>query len=92
MFWTKGHSEDMREQKLPPEYSKQAAKYMNSSDKKTQQRLRDAIEKIPEGDIVPYKAWKDHFRLRIGGYRILFKWLSNEQILISMMDSRGQIY
>ena len=44
----------MRVQKLPPEYSKQAAKYVESSDKKTQQRLKYGIEKIPAGDIIPY--------------------------------------
>lgn len=33
------------------EYSKKAAKYINSADKPTRKRLREAIEKIPLGDI-----------------------------------------
>ena len=82
----------MRIQKLPPEYSKQADKYLDGLDQKTEQRLKDGIEKIPQGDIIPYKALVGHFRLRIGKYRILFKWLNDEQILITLIDSRGQAY
>jgi hypothetical protein len=36
----------VRIQKLPPEYSKQADKYLNSLEKKTEQRLKEGIEKI----------------------------------------------
>jgi len=83
---------NLREQKLPPEYSKQAGKYLNGLDKKAQQRLRDGIEKIPLGDINPYKAKHGYFRLRIGGYRVLFKWMGVEQIYIALIDNRGQAY
>ena len=82
----------MRFQKLPPEYSKQADKYLNSLDRKMEQKLKDSIEKIPSGDIIPYKAKAGYFRLRVGNYRVLFKWLNNEQILIAVIDSRGQAY
>ncbi|MCL2056177.1 MAG: type II toxin-antitoxin system RelE/ParE family toxin [Oscillospiraceae bacterium] len=82
----------MRAQKLPPEYSRQAAKFVENSDKKTQQRLKDGIEKIPAGDIIPYKAREGYYRLRVGGYRILFIWLSDEQIYVALIDSRGQAY
>ena len=34
------------------EYSKKAVKYINSTDKATKKRLREAIEKIPFGDII----------------------------------------
>ena len=82
----------MKLQSLPPEYSKHAAKYLESLDKKAQQRLKDGIEKIPAGDIIPYKARRGYFRLRIGGYRILFDWLSDEQVYVAVIDSRGQAY
>ena len=82
----------MRVQRLPPEYSKQADKYLSGLDKKTELRLKDSIEKIPDGDIIPYKARVEYFRLRVGNYRILFKWLNNDQILIAIIDSRGQAY
>ena len=82
----------MKTQKLPPEYSKQAGKYIESLERKIQQRLKDGIEKIPIGDIVPYKARMGYFRLRIGGYRILFSWLNDEQVYVAVIDSRGQAY
>ena len=82
----------MKVQKKPPEYSKQAAKYIDGLDKKTQHRLKEGIEKIPDGDIAPYKAKFGYFRLRIGGYRILFRWISFEQIFVAIIDSRGQVY
>ena len=44
----------MRIQKLPPKPSRQVKKYLDSLDSKTQQRLKNAIEKIPKGDIIPY--------------------------------------
>ena len=44
----------MKVQKLPPEYSKQADKYLNDLDKKTEQRIKESIEKIPADEIMPY--------------------------------------
>ena len=82
----------MKTQKLPPKPSKQVKKYLDGLDAKTQQRLKNGIEKIPEGDIIPYKGAPGYFRLRIGDYRVLFKWLSDEQILVAVIDSRGQAY
>ena len=49
----------MRTQKLLPKLSRQAKKYLESLDAKTQQRLKTGIEKIPEGDIIPYKGVPD---------------------------------
>ena len=60
----------MRAQKLPPRPSKQAKKFLDGLDAKSQQRLKDSIEKIPLGDIKPYKGKQGYFRLRIGDYRI----------------------
>ena len=82
----------MRVQTKPPVPSKQAVKYLNGLNAKTQQRIRDGIEAIPKGDIIPYAGNKEYYRLRIGKYRILFKWISEGQIFVSLIDSRGQIY
>ena len=82
----------MKEQKLPPEYSKQAKKYLENLDAKSQRRLKDGIEKIPLGDIKPYKSNPGYSRLRIGGYRILFKWVNDTQLLVALIESRGQAY
>ena len=82
----------MKIQKLPPEYSKQADKFLSGIDKKSEQRIKVGIEKIPNGDIIPYRGRDGYFRLRIGNFRILFNWLNDEQILIAVIDSRGQVY
>ena len=82
----------MRTQKLAPEYSKQADKYLIGLDVKNEQRIKTAIEKIPEGDIVPYKAHAGYYRLRVGKHRILYRWLNEEQLLIAIIDNRGQVY
>ena len=82
----------MKIQKKPPEYSKQASKFINKQEISTKQRIKASIEKIPDGDIIPYKANKKFSRLRVGDYRILFKWLSEEQIFIAVIDCRGQAY
>ena len=82
----------MRMQTKPPIPSKQVTKYLNGLDAKTQQRLKNGIEKIPKGDIIPYEGNKEYLRLRIGKYRILFKWIDDTQIFVSLIDSRGQIY
>ena len=82
----------MKEQKLPPIPSKQAEKFLNKLDSKKRTRVMDGIEKIPEGDIKPYKSNPEYSRLRIGDFRILFKWLSDEQIFVSLIENRGQAY
>ena len=82
----------LREQKLPPEYSRQADKFLQSLDKKTEQRLRAGIEKIPLGDIRPYKGKEGYFRLRIGFYRILFRWVDSERIYLALIENRNRAY
>jgi len=82
----------LKKQNKPPEYSKQAAKFLNKQEKHVKQRIKTCIEKIPAGDIIPYQANKKYFRLRVGDFRILFSWLTDEQIFIAVIDSRGQVY
>ena len=82
----------MKSQKQLPLLSKQAHKFIDKLDGKTQRLLQKAIDKIPKGDIVPYEKNKDYFRLRKGKYRILWRWVSDEQIIVAAIDSRGQIY
>jgi len=53
---------------------------------------RNGIEKIPDGDIKPYKSEPGCFRLRIGNHRILYKWSNDEQITVVLIESRGQVY
>ena len=81
-------------------YSKSAAKAINGLDRPTKQRIRDGIlgltKKPPEGDIRPLQGYNDgRQRLRVGKYRVIFKFdLESEiQILYIMnVGSRGYIY
>ena len=73
------------------EYSKKAVKYINSADKPTKRRLKEAIEKIPSGDIKRLKGIEEAYRLRVGDLRVLFT-LENDIIYIDNIIPRGQAY
>ncbi len=73
------------------EYSKKAVKYINSTDRATKERLREAIEKIPFGDIKKLQGIKDGYRLRIGDLRVLFT-IEGDMIYIDNIIPRGQAY
>ena len=73
------------------EYSKKAVKYINSSDKTTKKRLKEAIEKIPLGDIKKLQGVDEGYRLRVGDLRVLFS-MENDKIYIDNIIPRGQAY
>ena len=72
-------------------YSKQAAKYLNNQDRPAQQRIREGIERIPEGDIKPLKGVSGIFRLRVGDWRVLFSYIA-DSVYIRDIGPRGGIY
>lgn len=82
------------------EYKKQAVKFLESLDRPTKQRIKSAIEGLteqpPKGDIKPLQGYKDERkRLRVGKYRIIYKYETDTEITILMIldiDSRGDIY
>ena len=47
---------------LKIEYSKKTVKYINAVDKPTKKRLREAIEKIPLGDIKKLQGIENGYR------------------------------
>lgn len=73
------------------EYSKKAVKYINSCDRPTKQRLREAIEKIPLGDIKHLSGSENGYRLRVGDLRVLFTW-EDDTISIENIKPRGEAY
>lgn len=73
-------------------YSKAAVKVINGMDRPTKQRIKTAIEKIPEGDIKPLQGSKGSYRLRVGGWRILFSYPEHDIILIEKIGPRGEVY
>lgn len=73
-------------------YSKQAIKTINAMDQPTKLRIKNAVEKLPDGDVKPLKGTKDSFRIRVGNWRILFSYMSQDEVLIEKIAPRGEVY
>ena len=74
-------------------YSKQAAKAINGMDSATKQRIRAAIEKLPDGDTKQIKGHKiTTYRLRVGGWRVLYSFGDGDTISIEKIAPRGEVY
>ena len=73
------------------EYSKEAVKHIQALDKPTKGRIKMAIEKIPIGDIKKLMGRENDYRLRVGGYRVLFS-KHSDRIIIKDVLPRGQVY
>ena len=73
------------------EYSKKDVKYISLLDKPTKRRLREAIEKIPQGDIKKLQGINNGYRLRVGDLRVLFS-MEEDTIYIDNILPRGQAY
>ena len=76
---------------MQTEYSKQAVKYILASDKTTKRRIKQAIEKIPVGDIKKLQGVSNGYRLRVGDLRILFT-IENDIVYIEKILPRGEVY
>lgn len=74
------------------EYARAAVKVINSMDWPTKQRIKAGIEKLPAGDIKPYKGSPGTYRLRVGDWRILFSYPEEDTILIEKIGPRGGVY
>lgn len=72
-------------------YERNAAKHIQEQDKPTKQRLRTAIEKLPDGDVKKLQGYKNDYRLRVGNLRVLFA-IENDIIIIKDVLPRGQAY
>jgi len=74
------------------ELSKRAVKALSEMDAQIQARITNAIRQIPNGDIKPLKGYKGYYRLRVGGWRIIFTYKDNGDILILKIAPRGEVY
>ena len=82
------------------QYEKAAVKYLKGLQKPQRDLILDAFEKLThkpaEGDIKKMSGYKDgRYRLRVGKYRIIYKYLTNNEIeVLCIMDvgSRWDIY
>ncbi len=81
-------------------FKKSAVKAINAMDSPTKKRIKTAIEGLKEtpplGDIKPLQGSKDGtMRLRVGKYRVLFRYDKDNEIeilLILDIGPRGNIY
>ncbi len=74
-------------------YSKTFEKKFAKYDKKLQQKIFNAIEQLPKGDVkrLTGNNVPPIYRLRVSKYRILF-YINETQIQILKIDSRGDVY
>ncbi|MCD8089127.1 MAG: type II toxin-antitoxin system RelE/ParE family toxin [Clostridiales bacterium] len=61
---------------MTKKYSKQALKFLQKQDKPTRQRLIEAIDNLPMGDVKKLQG-RNGYRLRVGNYRIIFDKFGN---------------
>ena len=71
--------------------SKQVMKYIEKQDRPTKERLTDALNNLPDGDVVPIVGLANTFRLRVGDFRAIFV-RESDIIKVTTINSRGQIY
>ena len=75
---------------MKPIYSKRAAKAISKISNPFKQNIKEAIEKLPAGDIKKLHGYKNAYRLRVGDYRILFD--MGDAIEITNILPRGAAY
>jgi len=73
------------------QYKKKAVKYIKTCDKPTKQRLKTAIERLPQGDVKKLSGLEKDYRLRVGDLRVLFS-IEDDSIIIMDISPRGQVY
>ena len=81
-------------------YSRDALKFLAKLDAKSVNRIRNAIQGLtmtpPLGDIKPMQGYNDgRKRLRVGSWRIIFKYGEESEIEILFVieiGNRGDIY
>ena len=75
--------------------TKAATKTLKRLDVSTRARIINGIAGLekepPEGDILPMSGHPSEFRLRVGGYRVIYK-LEKNYIRVLAIGPRGDIY
>lgn len=81
-------------------YSRDSLKFLSKLDKKSVNRIRAAIQDLtlvpPQGDIKVMKGYSDdRKRLRVGSWRVIFRYGTDNEIdILFIIDigNRGDIY
>ena len=69
-----------------------AVKVIEAMDRPTKHRMKEAIEGLPQGDAKRLKGSGELYRLRVGGWRIVFSYPAKGTILIEKIAPRGDVY
>lgn len=73
------------------QYSNRAIKNITKIPPKLKDKIRLAIEGLPNGDVKKIKGADNTYRLRVNDYRILYTIVENV-ILVAKIEPRGQVY
>jgi len=77
------------------ELHRDAEKYLDRIPEPAKSHVEEALDSLeeepPQGDIRPLAGQQDTFRLKIGGYRIIYR-CKNDRIYVTHIDPRGQAY
>ena len=73
-------------------YTKAAVKAISAMDSQTKQRIRRGVEGIPAGNIKPLRGCNGLYRLRIGGWRVIFSYPDEATVLVEKVAPRGGAY
>ena len=71
-------------------YAKQAAKAISKISPPFKKNIKEAIEKLPAGDVKKLKGQRNAYRLRVGDYRVLYD--VSDKIEITDVLPRGSAY
>ena len=72
-------------------FEKEAAKHISRLDKITKKRVKEAIDRLPDGDVRKLQGFLNDYRLRVGNLRILFS-IERNTIVVKDVLPRGQAY
>jgi len=81
----------MNEDNMEIIYNKQAESYLDKQTVKQVDRIKNAVNNLPFGDVKKLRTIKNGYRLRVGTVRILFIKNGNNLTVIKI-DNRGDIY
>lgn len=73
-------------------YAKAAVKVINGMDRPTKQRIRNAVGRLPKGDVKPLSGSVRLYRLRVGDWRIVFSYPDGNTVVIEKIAPRGEVY
>ncbi|MCL2604237.1 MAG: type II toxin-antitoxin system RelE/ParE family toxin [Defluviitaleaceae bacterium] len=77
--------------KLKIKFERQAVKQIESLEKILKERIKRGIDNLPNGDVKKLQGYTATYRLRIGGYRIIYSYLGDSLIIKAVLP-RGSAY